>query len=53
MKCFFCEKMGHMKKDCYRYKNWVEKQKKKNVRGNQSILVCFESNLADVSSNTW
>ncbi|KAI4380252.1 hypothetical protein MLD38_006465 [Melastoma candidum] len=45
--------MRHLKKDCYRYKNWLEKQKKKNVGGKPSALVCFESNLADVSSNTW
>ncbi|XP_031091534.1 uncharacterized protein LOC115996451 [Ipomoea triloba] len=25
-KCFFCKKKGHMKKDCIKYKKWVEKK---------------------------
>jgi len=26
MNCFFCKKLGHMKKDCLKYKNWLEKK---------------------------
>ncbi|XP_020102536.1 uncharacterized protein LOC109720068 [Ananas comosus] len=25
-KCFFCRKRGHIKKDCVRYKAWLEKK---------------------------
>ena len=28
IKCFFCRKEGHIKKDCYKYKSWLEKKKK-------------------------
>ncbi|XP_008222734.1 PREDICTED: uncharacterized protein LOC103322837 [Prunus mume] len=30
-KCFFCKKGGHMKKECRRYKRWLDKQKAKGV----------------------
>ncbi|CAH9096323.1 unnamed protein product [Cuscuta europaea] len=25
-KCFFCKKKGHMKKDCSKFQNWLEKK---------------------------
>ncbi|XP_020412526.1 uncharacterized protein LOC109947198 [Prunus persica] len=29
--CFFCKKAGHMKRDCRKYKRWLEKKKGKGV----------------------
>lgn len=29
LKCFFCRKFGHMKRNCTRYQRWLEKQKNK------------------------
>ena len=45
--CFFCKKKGHMKKDCTKYKKWLEK------KGNLLSHVCYESNFVKVSDNTW
>lgn len=44
--CRFCKKKGHWKKDCLKYKGWLEK------KGNFSF-VCHESNFTEVSDNTW
>ncbi|RWR73399.1 Gag-protease-integrase-RT-RNaseH polyprotein [Cinnamomum micranthum f. kanehirae] len=46
-KCYFCGKKGHFKKDCLKRKNWFES------KGKNQTLVCFETNLTDVPSNTW
>jgi len=46
-KCFFCKKKGHMKKDCAKFKAWLQK------KGNQLTCVCYETNMVDVSHNTW
>ncbi|KAL4304232.1 hypothetical protein GQ457_10G014510 [Hibiscus cannabinus] len=45
--CFFCKKKGHLKKDCVKYKGWLEK------KGKSISLVCFESNMVDVNYSTW
>ncbi|CAL9021612.1 unnamed protein product, partial [Prunus brigantina] len=29
LKCYFCRKFGHMKRNCTRYQRWLEKQKNK------------------------
>ncbi|KAK4408778.1 hypothetical protein Sango_0458800 [Sesamum angolense] len=45
--CFFCRKIGHKKKDCLKYKKWLEK------KGNFISCVCYESNFVKVPDNTW
>ncbi|XP_022859062.1 uncharacterized protein LOC111379859 isoform X1 [Olea europaea var. sylvestris] len=46
-KCNFRHIFGHKKVDCRKFKAWLDK------KGIHSILVCFESNLVDVPSDTW
>ena len=46
-KCFFCKKKGHTKKDCLKNREWLGK------KVNFNSFVCFESNLTNVSHNTW
>ena len=45
--CFFCKRKGHVKKDCPKFKKWLEK------KGNLSSIVCYESNMVNVNINTW
>ncbi|KAM2147950.1 hypothetical protein ACFX1Q_004634 [Malus domestica] len=54
-KCFFCKKPGHMKRNCQKYKNWLETSKGK---GNIAIfkgevLVCFETNNTKFAKDSW
>lgn len=46
MKCFFM-KNSHLKNDCLMRKAWFEK------KDTYFISVCFESNLIEVTNNTW
>jgi len=46
-KCHFCGKSGHFQKNCSKRKAWFEK------KGEHNAHVCFESNLIEVSHNTW
>ena len=45
--CFFCKKVGHMKKDCTKYAAWCEK------KSTLLSFVCSEINLAIVPIDTW
>ena len=45
-KCFFYKRKGHEKKDCPKFKKWLEK------KGNLSSFVCYESNMVNVNINT-
>ena len=44
--CFFCKKKGHVKKDCIKFKTWLEK------KGNFLAFV-YESNMVNINHNTW
>ena len=46
-KCFFYKKKGHMKKDCLKHREWLDK------KGNLNFFVYLESNLTNVCHNTW
>ena len=44
---FFYKKKGHMKKDCSKFKIWLDK------KVTQFYFVCYESNMVNVNHNTW
>ena len=46
LKCYHCNKKGHKRVDCFKFKNWLEK--KKDEQGMLFAYVCFESNLVNV-----
>ena len=46
-KCFFYKKKGHMKKDCSKFKIWLEK------KGTQFSFVYYEYDMVNVNHNTW
>ena len=48
--CWFCKKEGHKKKDCYRYKAWLER---KNKKGNNITFVCLDASLVALPPNSW
>ncbi|KAK2988306.1 hypothetical protein RJ640_011977 [Escallonia rubra] len=46
-RCHFCKDKGHMRKECHKFREWLEK------KGNLSICVCYESYTIDAPLNTW
>ncbi|KAJ9567681.1 LOW QUALITY PROTEIN: hypothetical protein OSB04_003647 [Centaurea solstitialis] len=46
LKCFFCTKMGHFKKDCEGFKEWL------NKKGNAKHFFSLETTIND-SDNSW
>lgn len=44
-KYFFYKKNGHMKKDCIKFKNWLDKKDK------LISCICYKSNMANVVYN--
>ncbi|KAK3040692.1 hypothetical protein RJ639_028388 [Escallonia herrerae] len=46
-RCHFCKDKGHMRKECHKFREWLEK------KGNLSIYVCYESYTIDAPLNTW
>ncbi|CAL9012470.1 unnamed protein product, partial [Prunus brigantina] len=50
-KCYFYDRAGHMKRECHKYKRWVEK--KGNKGKSETVQVCFESNNVIVPTNSW
>ena len=47
VKCFFCNKSAHQKKECAKYAAWRAK------KGMFHTLVCSKVNLSSVLRNTW
>ncbi|CAL2238939.1 unnamed protein product [Prunus armeniaca] len=41
-KCFFCKKGGHMKKECRRYKKWLDKQKAKDSGASIHVTISLQ-----------
>ena len=46
-KYFFCKKNGQIKKDYVKFQQWLKKKR------NAISCVCYESNMVEVSHNTW
>ncbi|KAK3015762.1 hypothetical protein RJ639_005496 [Escallonia herrerae] len=46
-RCHFCKDKGHMRKECHKFREWLEK------KGNLSICVYYESYTIDAPLNTW
>lgn len=57
--CFFCNKSGHFKQDCFKYKNWKanqdkgQKASKAEETDEQMGFVCFSVRQIKGRLNTW
>ena len=45
--------MGHKRNDCFKFKNWLEKKKGKNLLMFYLDANMIEINMVDVNANTW
>ncbi|CAL9013061.1 unnamed protein product [Prunus brigantina] len=43
-KCYFCERAGHLKRECHKYKRWVEKKKAKvpTIEGHRYFITFID-----------
>ncbi|KAK2969137.1 hypothetical protein RJ640_013086 [Escallonia rubra] len=46
-RCHFCKDKGHMRKECHKFREWLEK------KSNLSIYFCYESYTIYAPLNTW
>lgn len=47
LKCFYCKKNSHFKKDCRNFLNRADK------KGTSKTRICFENSFVDVPHSTW
>lgn len=60
IKCFFCKKGSHIKKDCIKYKEWLKKKQNQNKNGDKvnkiqenEFLFQVTSKSQSTASNDW
>ena len=52
--CYFCKKKGHLKKDCWKYKNWKEQKEKVNkTEDTNNDDFCFSAHADKSDSGAW
>jgi len=55
--CFFCQKLGHLKKDCRSYKKWKAGKEKEKVNQatneDKNPHICFSAKSKSCREETW